>query len=192
LLRLAGEDTSPVPRPHRVFPPDSVLHVINRGNDRRRLFTGDADYRAFRHLMRYTQREVPLRLLAYVLMPNHWHLVVWPHAAEELWRFLQRLTGTHASRLRRQLGTVGEGHIYQGRYKSVIIETQQQFVNVMRYVEANPMRSGLVTRAEDWRWSSLPERMREARAMSRGPLELPPIEDWVRIVNAGYVGGNTS
>jgi putative transposase len=154
------------------------------------LFADDADFRAFRHLMRHTQRDVPLRLLAYVLMPNHWHLVVWPHTADELWRYLHRLTGTHASRLRRQRGTVGEGHIYQGRYKSMVVETQHQFVNVMRYVEANPIRSGLVTRAEDWRWSSLPERMREARAMSRGPVELPPIEDWVRIVNAGYVGGN--
>jgi putative transposase len=169
-----------------------VLHVINRGNDRRRLFGDDADFLAFRHLMRRTQREVPVRLIAYVLMPNHWHLVVWPHTAGELWRFLHRLTGTHASTVRRQLGTVGEGHIYQGRYKSVVIESPAQLVNVLRYVEANPIRSRLVTRAEDWRWSSLRERMCATGAMSKSPIELPPLEGWLRIVNAGYADVNQS
>jgi len=167
-----------------------VLHVINRGNDRRRLFANDADFQGFRQLMRRTQREVPVRLIAYVLMPNHWHLVAWPHHPGELWRFLHRLTGTHASRLRRQLGTVGEGHIYQGRYKSAVIESPPQLFNVLRYVEANPVRSGLVTRAEDWRWSSLRERMRATGAMSMGPLELPPLEEWLHIVNAGYIDVN--
>ncbi len=131
-----------------------------------------------------------MRLVAYVLMPNHWHMVVWPHTAGDLLRFLHRLTGTHASRLRRQLGTVGEGHIYQGRYKSIVIESPAQLVNVLRYVEANPIRSRLVTRAEDWPWSSLRERMSATGVMSKGPIELPPLEEWLRIVNAGCTAVN--
>ena len=118
-------------------------------------------------------RRIPLRLLAYVLMPNHWHMVVWPETTDELSRFLQRVTGVHASRIRRATHTVGHGHIYQGRYHAFVVDTATKYLNVVRYVEANPLRAGLVDRAEHWRWSSLRDRVHGRPSTCPGPFDLP-------------------
>jgi putative transposase len=133
-----------MPRAPRAFSPETALHVVNRGNDRRRLFTTDCEYAAFLVLIRRVARDYPLHLLAYVLMPNHWHLVVWPEEPQGVPRFLQRLTGAHAARLRRESRTVGEGHVYQGRYFAVQLESEIQLLRTLRYVEANPVRARLV------------------------------------------------
>ncbi len=173
-----------MPRPPRQFPPDLALHIINRGNDRRRLFTRAGDYARFLVLIRRAARRYPVDLLAYVLMPNHWHLVMWPAQAEDISRFLQWLTGTHASRLRRLSNTVGEGHVYQGRYHAFPIESAEHLLRTMRYVEANPLRAALVDRAEDWPWSSLADRRGQVRLISPAPTDLPPLADWLTLVNA--------
>lgn len=172
-----------MPRPPRMFPPETALHIINRGNDRRALFSSDGEYAKFLVLIRRAARHHPVRILAYVLMPNHWHLVVLPVECEHVSRFLQRFTGAHATRLRRVTRTVGEGHVYQGRYHAVALESRIRLLRTIRYVEANPVRAGLVERAEDWRWSSLAERLGTPLLISATPLELPPLPDWVRMVN---------
>lgn len=172
-----------MPRPRRHGLEHRVLHVVNRGNDRRLLFANDAQYQRFFELMAHTRAAVPLRILAYALMPNHWHLVVWPQSQRELSRFLQRLTGMHAARVRISTETVGEGHIYQGRFRPVVVTGPDHYVRVVRYVEANPRRAGLVERAEDWPWSSLRERSGEVTLLSQGPVALPPWDYWVREVN---------
>jgi putative transposase len=177
-----------VPRPHRVFPVDSVLHVVNRGNDRRTLFSNSVEYAMFRELLDDSRSRLNVPLLAFVLMPNHWHLVLQPHQPAELSRFLHRVTGIHAKRTRRASDTVGEGHVYQGRYHSVLLETPRRFINAIRYVEANPLRAGLVPRAELWPWSSLNERMRDAGTLDDGPVVLPRDETWLEQVNATIAG----
>ena len=105
-----------------------------------------------------TQARVPLRLLAFCLMPNHWHLLLWPQADDELSRFLHWLTLTHTQRWRAHYHSVGLGHLYQGRFKSIVIAADEHFLTVCRYVERNPLRAGLVDRAQDWPWSSLAQR----------------------------------
>ncbi len=177
-------------RQQRTFPDDSILHVINRGNDRRRLFENDAAYHAFWRLVEQVRDDIPLRLLAYVLMPNHWHIVVWPETADELSRFLQRVTGVHASRIRRATHTVGHGHIYQGRYHAFVVDTATKYLNVVRYVEANPLRAGLVDRAEHWRWSSLRDRVYGRPSTCPGPFDLPGLNCWIAEVNAGWPTDN--
>ena len=87
-------------------------------------------------------------------------------------------------RTRRLSDTVGHGHIYQGRYHSSLVETDLRFVRTIRYVEANPVRSGLVARAELWHWSSLSERLRSLQTLDAGPFELPADEEWLALVNA--------
>jgi putative transposase len=99
-----------MPRVLRAYADDAVLHVVNRGNDRRQLFAGTGDYAAFLGLMSWAQSRTALRLLAYVVMPNHWHLVVWPDSVSRLSRFMHDLTGAHAGILRQQSGTTGTGH----------------------------------------------------------------------------------
>jgi putative transposase len=177
-------------RPRRRFPNDSVLHVVNRGNDRRTLFASPANYREFSTLLWSLEAEQPIRIVAYVIMPNHWHLVVWPHTTNDLWRFLQRLTGTHAQRLRRQSSTVGQGHMYQGRYRAFHVDTFERYVKTIRYVEANPLRSGLVAKAEDWIWSSLHDRCIGRPPAGPDWLPLPPLPDWITLVNASCLAVN--
>ena len=125
------------------------------------------------------------RICAYALMPNHWHLLVWPERDGELAAFMQRLTVTHVRRWQQNRGYSGLGHVYQGRYKSFPVESDEHFWVVARYVERNALRANLVLRAEEWRWSSLWRRcqvtQQEQSLLARWPVEVPP--DWVERVN---------
>jgi putative transposase len=131
-----------------------VFHVMNRAARRAPLFAVSVDYDAFERVLWEAENRVPMRLLAYVVMPNHWHLVVWPLADGALPRYMKWLTRTHAQRWHRAHGSTGTGALYQGRYKAVPVQTDRHFLVACRYVERNPCRSGLVDRPSDWRWSS--------------------------------------
>jgi putative transposase len=96
-----------------------------------------------------------MRILAYCLMPNHWHLVLWPRRDGELSEFMGWVTLTHTQRWHACHHSAGAGHLYQGRFKSFPMQTDDHFLTVCRYVERNALRAGLVARAEQWRWSSL-------------------------------------
>jgi putative transposase len=116
-------------------------------------------------------------------MPNHWHLLVQAPSPGELSQFMHRVTWRHAAEVRKSTQSMGLGHLYQGRYRAHLVETERRYLVALRYVEANPVRAGLVAKAEDWRWSSLRERLREARRIVDGPVALPYPRDWVDIVN---------
>jgi REP-associated tyrosine transposase len=174
-------------RPLRASVGGYIYHALNRGNGRGTIFHKQADYQAFERVLCEAQEHVPgLRLLAYCLMPNHWHLVLWPTADGELSDFLHWLTLTHTQRWHVHCGNVGGGHLYQGRFKSFPMQNDEHFLTVCRYVERNALRAGLVKRAQDWRWGSLSRRLRGAEPerpiLSRGPLPWP--SDWLRWVNA--------
>jgi putative transposase len=116
-------------------------------------------------------------------MPNHWHFVLWPQRDGDLSRFMQRMANMHTQRWQQAKLRLGYGHLYQGRFKSFPIENDEHFYCVVRYVERNALRAGLVRRAEDWPWGSLYQRVRNAR----GPLlcnwPLPQPSDWAEYVN---------
>ncbi len=172
-----------MPRPLRAFDANSVVHVVNRGNERRALFDQPRDYDEFLRLLDLTLVKRPTRLLGYVLMPNHWHMVLWPAAVTELSQFLHYLTSVHAVYFRQASGSTGLGHVYQGRYRLTVVNTDVRYARTLRYVEANPLRARLVPRAEDWPWSSLTERMRRSRRVVDGPFLPPPITEWTTFVN---------
>src|SRR6516225_1361838 len=144
-----------MPRTARHAPGGFVYHALNRAVARLPLFQKDADYLAFERVLALALSEHPTRLLAYCLMPNHWHLVLWPEKDGELTAFLRWLTHTHTMRWHAHYHTSGTGHLYQGRFKSFPIECDDHLYTVLRYVERNALRANLVKRAEDWRWSSL-------------------------------------
>ena len=177
-------------RPLRVAPGGLVYHVLNRANGRQRLFDGDGDYRAFEWVLMQACERVSMRLLAYCVMPNHWHLVVWPQQDGDLSRFMNWLTLTHTQRWHTHRQTVGTGHLYQGRFKSFVVQTDEHLVTVCRYVERNALRARLVERAEAWRWSSLWRTTngdtQQQTLVSEWPIARPT--DWVGWVNADEAG----
>jgi len=145
-----------MPRVARVAPGGIVFHALNRANAGLDLFDSPGDFAAFEAVLAETLDAFPrVRLLAYCLMPNHWHLVLWPRSDGELGRFVQRLTVTHVRRRHERRHTTGRGHLYQGTYKSFPVQHDEHLLVLCRYVERNPLRAGLVRRAQDWRWCSL-------------------------------------
>ena len=103
-----------MPRNNRIAPGGMVFHVLNRGNGRMRIFHKMADYLAFEKVLAETLKIIPLRLLGYCLMPNHWHLVVWPRHDGDLGRFMQRLTVTHVRRWHEHRHSSGAGMFIRG------------------------------------------------------------------------------
>lgn len=160
-----------------------VYHVLNRAVGRATLFDKPGDYAAFEKIMRQAWDRLGMRLLSYLLMPNHWHLVVWPHQDGVLSTYMQWLTGTHVRRWHSHYHSGGTGPIYQGRFKSFPIQEDHHFLTVCRYVERNALRANLVKRAENWRWSSLWHRLQQTQLawLSPWPIALPTT--WTEYVN---------
>lgn len=144
-----------MPRTARLAPGGMVYHVINRGVGKQQLFFNNDDYHAFERVIVESLEKRAMRILSYCLMPNHWHFVLWPEKDGDLGRFMQQLTVTHVTRWQKHYQQVGFGHVYQGRFKSFPVESDDYFYQVIRYVERNALRANLVSRAEQWPWSSL-------------------------------------
>ena len=159
-----------------------VQHVLSRGNDRKRIFQKREDYWAFLRLMAEAQVRFGLSVLAYCLMPNHFHLVVLPHSDVAISEYIHWLLTTHVRRYHRHYGTTGNGHLYQDRFKNFLVQPGAHLLRVLRYVEANAVRASLVLRAEDWTWSSLKSNRQDFRpVLSASPTERP--EGWIDYVN---------
>jgi len=175
-----------MPRRRRQTPGGFVYHVLNRAVARLPLFEKPADYAAFLRVLAEALHECPMRILSFILMPNHWHFVLWPERDGELSAFCRWLAHTHAMRWHAHYHTSGTGHIYQGRFKAFAIETDDHFYTVCRYVERNALRANLAQRAEHWRWSSLWRRIHgdaeSGSFLSAWPLPVP--QNWVDLVNA--------
>jgi putative transposase len=161
---------------------DFAYHVLNRAAKRSVLFTCTTDYQAFERVLFEAARRTGMRILAYCVMPNHWHFVLWPSSTKQLSQFMHWLTLTHAHRWQKFNKTVGTGAVYQARYKALPIQTDAHFLNVCRYVERNPLRAGLVQVAQDWQWSSL-WRRQHGLTEWLAPWPVLTSGDWTAIVN---------
>ncbi len=172
-----------MPRRLRCADAGYVYHVLNRAVGRATLFHKSPDYAAFEKILRQAWERSAMRLLAYVVMPNHWHLVVWPERDGDLTSYLQWLTVTHVRRWHAHHHTHGTGPIYQGRFKSFPIQDGDHFLTVCRYVERNPLRAGMVDWAEKWRWSSLWHRAHETCVPWLTPWPVAVPLGWTAHVN---------
>lgn len=148
-----------MPRQARVSVGDTIYHVINRANGRQRIFHAEEGYQNFEDLLEKAVELTGMRLLGYCIMPNHWHLILLPRTNMMMSGFMGWLTLTHTRQYRVRTRTIGYGHLYQGRYKSFPVEEDEHFIDLLRYVEQNPLRAKLVKRSEDWRWGSLYHRV---------------------------------
>ena len=172
-------------RPRRAADGGLIYHALNR-EMRMTIFEKEGDYEAFERVLEAAVERTKTRLLHYCVMPNHWHLVVWPEKDGELSRFTGWLTLTHTQRWHAHRRSRGTGHLYQGRFKSFPIEDDEHFLTVCRYVERNALCASLVRRAQDWQWGSLHRwcggRSKNSGLLAAWPLRRSP--DWIEHVNA--------
>ena len=178
-----------MPRTARAIEAGTVYHVLNRGNARMRIFHKAGDYRAFETVLAEGLERYPVDLFTYCLMPNHWHLVVRPNTDEALGRWMGWIGVTHVRRHHEHYHTRGGGHLYQGRFKSFPVAEDEHFLTLCRYVEANPLRAGLVKRAQDWAWSRAGRKLQndavaDELLLSPWPVERP--RNWSARINAKF------
>jgi len=174
---------SGMPRTARAAVGGMCYHVLNRGNARAEVFHKEGDYAAFLKLLKEAGERVTMRLLAFCLMPNHFHLVLWPRGYDDLGRYMQWLSTSHVRRYHRHYGS--SGHVWQGRYKAFPIQEDEHLLTVMRYVERNPVRAKTIPirKAERWPWSSVGT---PPRGVDKPPLDagaVPRGRDWLTWVN---------
>jgi len=174
-----------MPRIKRVDIGGEVYHVLNRSNARVQIFDNDKDYKQFEDILEEAIIKYDMRMLAYCIMPNHWHLVLYPKADGDLSKFMSWLSNTHTRRWHTSKDTVGQGHLYQGRYKSFICEKDEHLLTVLRYVERNAKTANLVNLAEEWRWSSVWRReygmVAQKKLLSVWPTTIP--KEYLKILN---------
>jgi putative transposase len=116
-------------------------------------------------------------------MPNHWHLVVWVFTGQSLTDYMHRLTTKHGRQHNKDRNMEGYGHVYQERFKMVEIADHRQLLTVLRYVESNPRKAGLVKQAQDWKWSSAfhDDRRRIGPSIDTSPALRP--STWLELLN---------
>jgi putative transposase len=155
--------------------------VLNRGNARAEVFHKDGDFAAFVKLIAAANERLPMRVLAYCLLNNHFHLVLWPRNDGDLSRWMQWLLTSHVRRYHRHYHS--SGHVWQGRFKAFPVQDDDHLFTVLRYVERNPLRANLVKRAEQWPWSSVAWRVSGQRPemLADWPIACPA--NWLTRVN---------
>ena len=170
-----------MPRVGRKIIDGLIYHVLNRGNEKRLIFADADDYQEFLDLMARAQERFPINILAYCLMPNHFHLVGQAPVAAELAKKMHWLLSTHARRFRSKWE--GAGHVWQGRFKSFPVQSDHHLITLLRYVEGNPVRAGLAKSCREWPWSSVREREGEHNSGLLVPLPVDLPCDWVSFVD---------
>lgn len=170
-----------MPRIARALGDNCYYHIINRGNGRQQIFHKDEDYGALLGLMQQARLKHPVRLYAWCLMPNHFHMLVQPEHGDELNKYMQWLMTSHVRRYHAHYKT--SGHVWQGRYKSFIIQSDEHLLTVARYIEANPVRAGLSPTAAQWQWSSHAARTAGSDGLQPDTFLLSLPDDWTAYVD---------
>ncbi|MBI3300228.1 MAG: transposase [Elusimicrobia bacterium] len=138
-------------RPPRIFVPGSVMHVISRGNRRQTVFEAEDEWGKFMEKLKEELSLPVADLLAYCLIPNHFHLLI-RIFEESISRAIQASLTSFAMRSNKAHDRVG--HVFQGRFKAFPCHSDAHVQEVLRYIHRNPVRHGLVEKPSDWKWSS--------------------------------------
>jgi putative transposase len=170
-----------MPRPPRIYPAGVIQHIYNRGNRKQQIFLEPADYLGFLGALADAAARTTVRLIGFCLLTNHWHLLLWPAADQEISSYMQLLMNSHIRDLQARRSVIGNGHFYGGRHKNRAVLTEKQLWIAGRYVEGNALKHGLVNRAEDWPWSSLNPAKQCTDIISAPPMPRPA--NWIELVN---------
>ncbi len=138
-------------RPLRIQYPGAWYHVMNRGRRREDIFSKKEDYVAFIEVLKETVSAWNIKIVAYCLMPNHYHLLVQTPEGN-LSRCMRHINGVYTQRYNRR--NRHDGQLFRGRYKSILLDSDNYLTVLARYIHRNPLRAGMVNRLEDYAWSS--------------------------------------
>jgi putative transposase len=139
-----------MPRKPRIELPGGLYHVISRGNNRRRVFRSPDDYLKFTEILAAQKSKLPFYLYGYCLMPNHIHLLI-EMRHDPISRIMQRVLTSYSQHHNRKYRKTG--HVFQGRYKSILCQSDQYLGELVRYLHLNPVRARIVSRPEDYEYS---------------------------------------
>jgi len=141
-----------MPRIARIVVAGYPHHVIHRGNNREDIFTDYSDYKKYLFFLKYYSIECCCQIIAYCLMPNHVHLLLVPHENDTLSKIMQKLTLCYTQYYNKKLDRIGR--LWESRYYSSVVDKDQYFTAVIRYIELNPMKANLSSTMDKYRWSS--------------------------------------
>lgn len=136
----------------RLFAPGEAQHIIQRGNNRQAIFQDEADFQRFLDLLREAAQQYKLAIHAYVLMPNHLHLLATPAESSSVAQVMQAVGRRYVRYFNAKTGRTGT--LWEGRYKSTILDSERYLLLCSRYIELNPVRASLVEAPEAYPWSS--------------------------------------
>ena len=170
-----------MPRIARGLVDGFIYHVLNRGNGKQKIFHKVGDYQSFINLMAKAKHRHPLEIFGYCLMPNHFHIIVRPQKAAHLSRWMQWLMTSHVRCYHAHYKS--SGHIWQGRFKSFVIQEDNHLLTVLRYIEGNPVKAGLVAFGLDWPWSSHKETLGIGHRRLIDALPIEVLQEWTTYVN---------
>ena len=174
-------------RPPRNSQGGYVYHIVGRGMKPKPMFRSDEDYLEFDTCLGQAVDRFEPRLLAYCLLPKHWHLVMTPRKDGDLSKLMAWLTTTHSARWHTKPRRAGTGGLYKRRFLAFPVQDDLKLLDVLRFVESHPLRAGLVESLSDWRWSSAwrrgNEKDRSSPLLSNPPVPLPL--DWSEQLKVG-------
>ena len=170
-------------RKRRCILPGAYYHVCNRATEKRVLFSTPSDFDIWVKTLRETIELYPLKIHAFCVMPNHWHILASSPSGPAFTKAMQWLGATHAIRWRKRADSVGKGAVYQSRYRCHRVKPNQVFWVVARYIERNPVRAGLTESPYSWDWSSAGQKNGLSIATDEWPLAKP--EKWEEFLKRG-------
>lgn len=170
-----------MPRMPRGDAAGEIQHIISRGNGRMAVFHDVEDYVKFLDLLKTYKNLHHIELYAYCLMPNHFHLALSGQEAGSTSVFMQKLMTSYVRYHHHKYQA--SGHLWQGRYKSFLVQKEGYLWMLLRYIEANPVRAGLTKDAKEWHYGSLAERTKQVsrKLLNEAPFKLP--DNWAEEVN---------
>ena len=158
-------------------------HVTNRAGGTEPIFTTPKDFLVFEQILEGVHQRIDARLLAYCLLPESWHMLLWPRADGDLSEFMRLLTVTHVQRWHAAHGTAGTGSLYQSRFKAFPVQKGEPLLSVCRYIESAALRAKKVKKAENWRWCSLWHRLNKSKEITFAKRPITRPNNWKTLVN---------
>ena len=143
--------TDTMPRSPRLFVPGLLYHVFSRGNNKQTIFTNHSDFQRFSQNITRFHKHLDFKLYAYCLLPNHFHLLI-ESPLTPISKIMQTILTSYTMYFNKRYDSVG--HLFQGRFKSIIVDKDEYLLQVSRYIHLNPVKAGLTSDPMEYPWSS--------------------------------------